>query len=385
MALPSEEFAGLLRPIIDQVERIHRFVRLTGSIDWDEDAYGQVRLLVQELTAWENCQVHFAPEPRRGSLKDWEAHNRRWLELYEAANQPDGHSRLDSKETQHTWLRCDEIPEDRGSVEVAYAWIPKRSRHSTLLTVSILGTRTFPEREDVVRLLRLAARVIAGTRTGTEIFTPFGGHFRERYELYLDLQKEAAEHLAGDLVASHQCRSLALLDRIKAVPTGGERAEAFKNLVADIFDWVFAPNLTRLRTEVELHGGRKRIDIVYQNRAQSGLFHDLPARYLIPCPYVIVECKNYREDPKNPEIDQLLGRFGDGRGQFGFLVCNQIDDRIQTLQRCREATRDRRGWIIMLDFDDLIAFLNAKTLAQLTNKENLVWDLLDNHFRLLAF
>lgn len=179
----------------------------------------------------------------------------------------------------------------------------------------------------------------------------------------------------------------ATLDRLlmSEIQTGKEDADVFKDLVADVFDVLFDGELVRVGTEIDLHGGLKRIDIVYRNVSEKGLFYDLPLRNHLSCPYILVECKNYGEDIKNPEIDQLLGRFGGGRGSFGFLVCNKIDDHLDVLNRCREATRDHRGWVVVLDVDDLAALLRAKILSVTQQQPSLLRELLDEHLRLLMF
>ena len=40
----------------------------------------------------------------------------------------------------------------------------------------------------------------------------------------------------------------------------------------------------------------------------------------------MVECKNYSRDLKNPELEQLSGRFSPRRGQVGIAACRTIED-----------------------------------------------------------
>lgn len=80
----------------------------------------------------------------------------------------------------------------------------------------------------------------------------------------------------------------------------------------------------------------------------------------IKCPYVFVECKNYTKDIKNPEFDQMLGRFSDKRGNFGIIICRKIDDKEDMLKRCKDVVNDRRGLILVLDDDDIVNLLQLK-------------------------
>jgi hypothetical protein len=68
---------------------------------------------------------------------------------------------------------------------------------------------------------------------------------------------------------------------------------------------------------------------------------------------IFVECKNYSQDPANPELDQLLGRFGKQRGKFGLLICRKLADRKTLLARCKDAVHDDKGYVIALEDEDV--------------------------------
>ncbi|CAI9393114.1 hypothetical protein MICABA_02338 [Microbacterium sp. T2.11-28] len=115
------------------------------------------------------------------------------------------------------------------------------------------------------------------------------------------------------------------------------------------------------KRELTIHGGRKRIDIVYINLAQHGFFQWLHTAGAVPAGQVVVECKNYSKALKNEEFDQLTGRFSPFRGQFGFLCYRGgADDRAAVVARCRDAALDHRGFVIALDDSDLSALVNAR-------------------------
>lgn len=83
------------------------------------------------------------------------------------------------------------------------------------------------------------------------------------------------------------------------------------------------------------------------------------------CPYIAVECKNYTEDPNNPELDQLIGRFSRKRGRFGILVCRKIDDEPKLLKRLQDVVNNTEGVIICLQDTDVTTLFNMKRSGKL--------------------
>lgn len=123
--------------------------------------------------------------------------------------------------------------------------------------------------------------------------------------------------------------------------------------------------MTLPQIEFPIHGGRKRIDIAYSNVAERGFFGWVGKHH--PSSLIFVECKNYASDPKNPELDQLTGRFSPKRGNVGLLVCRAIADRDTMISRCIDAANDDRGYVIALDDEDLTVLVEQrKSTQQLT-------------------
>jgi len=259
------------------------------------------------------------------------------------------------------------------------------------------------EAERVRDSLLLASMVFAGGVALANRPIYFSQAFRKRFKDYEELESDVQ---ALPATTERLAEGLQLCEMLRELEGGAENARRFEELVRDAFVRLFSSCLGEPLEQEALFGGAKKIDLVFKNRATKGFWHDLPAKHLIPCPYLFVECKNYRADISNPEVDQLLGRFASGRGKVGFLICNQIQDRMTLLYRCREAARDGQGWILALDKDDLIALLHAGILDSVSplnesergtprdsgtgaasepNDSRRVWELLDDHFRMLTF
>jgi len=151
-----------------------------------------------------------------------------------------------------------------------------------------------------------------------------------------------------------------LADELDKIPAGDASAKKFHNHITGVLTAIFYPYLINPKKEQEIHDGRKRIDISFQNAAHDGFFFDLPNTKSVPSGYVFVECKNYSSDPANPELDQLSGRFSTNRGQFGFLVCRTFKNKDLFIQRCKDTAKDGRGRIIAFDDKDIRQLLDLR-------------------------
>jgi hypothetical protein len=167
---------------------------------------------------------------------------------------------------------------------------------------------------------------------------------------------------------------------LQATPAGSENASTYHSLMIGIVEFVFYPSLLYPKKEREIHQGRKRIDIVMENGARSGIFARLHEVRKLPSAFVAFECKNYTTEVANPELDQLAGRFSLNRGKVGFLCCRTFDVRATFIERCRDTLRDDRGLILPLDDTSVLTLLKAihaghrSTLdAHLTRLVDEVW------------
>lgn len=156
---------------------------------------------------------------------------------------------------------------------------------------------------------------------------------------------------------SYNAVALDLISRLRQIPRGNHDASAYHQLVLGILEFLLYPDLINPVKEREIHNGRKRIDITFDNASKSGVFYRISENMHIPCPFIFVECKNYTNDTTNPELDQLSGRFSFNRGRLGILTCRNFTNRELFIQRCSDTYRDDRGLILPLEDNDLINML----------------------------
>lgn len=155
---------------------------------------------------------------------------------------------------------------------------------------------------------------------------------------------------------------------LKTLPAGPRDASKYHRLVALILGRLFRPSLANFKIEEKIHQGRKRIDIVAANKSHSGFWHHLLHTHRIHCPFIMFECKNYKSDPKNPEFDQLVGRFSETRGNMGALLYRTSTNRKKLMQMSRDTMNAGRGYVLLFDDKDLVRMLTF-------SKKGLVGDL----------
>ncbi|MCX6543493.1 MAG: hypothetical protein NTV05_03665 [Acidobacteria bacterium] len=168
----------------------------------------------------------------------------------------------------------------------------------------------------------------------------------------------------------------ALAAALPTIAPGNDHATEYHNFMIGAVEFLYFPRLVYPRKELEIHEGRKRIDIVMENSARSGPFADLAMIRHYPAAHVSFECKNYSREVGNPEIDQLSGRFSRERGKVGFLCCRQFEDRDRFIMRCRDTFRDDRGLILPLEDETILRWLDLVRQNRRSSLDREVSDLI---------
>jgi len=137
-----------------------------------------------------------------------------------------------------------------------------------------------------------------------------------------------------------------LITQLESIKPGKEDAYKYHDLMIGILEFIFYPNLTNPRKEKEMNDGRKKIDITFDNAATEGFFFRVHNIHNIPSGYIFCECKNYFDDPVNPEIDQLSGRFSVNSSMVGLLICRTINDEETFIKRSQDLYKQKRELII---------------------------------------
>ena len=143
-------------------------------------------------------------------------------------------------------------------------------------------------------------------------------------------------------------------NELRKIPSGKEYAHRYHLIASRIFYEIFRTQLAEPIIECEINERRGRIDVVYKNKNKYGIFKNLKELRDIPCPNIMVECKNYENDLTNSEYDQLSGRLSPHRGMIGFLLCRDKKNEVHVIKHCKDRYKGGSNrYIIVLDDKDL--------------------------------
>ncbi len=177
-----------------------------------------------------------------------------------------------------------------------------------------------------------------------------------------DLIKKGTVQNDGHYVSTEFMSILELLaEELKLTEEGKLDAYRFQDIIGNILRYIFKGQLTDMK--IEAPGEGIRIDVKFRRKNKKGFFKDLEEVYKIPCPNIYIECKNYSNDPGNPEYDQLDTRLIPRTGMFGFIVVRKIEDKAKCLENCRRRNRnstDQKKIIMVLEDSDILELIEAK-------------------------
>ncbi|MDR4485490.1 MAG: hypothetical protein R3B95_20225 [Nitrospirales bacterium] len=165
-----------------------------------------------------------------------------------------------------------------------------------------------------------------------------------------------------------------LISELHVIKPGNKEATRYHRTIAAALELIFYPRLISPEIEKEINEGRKRIDLLFDNAAETGFFFRLHNTYQTSCQFIKVECKNYGREIANPELDQMVGRFDPNTGKFGLIVCRTLDDEGLFLKRCNDSYKSQHGVILPLTDTDIIHVLGELKKGQEHPVENLLQD-----------
>jgi len=142
-----------------------------------------------------------------------------------------------------------------------------------------------------------------------------------------------------------------VLEELEKTPTGKMNASKYHNLIFCILKSVFEKKLRKPKKEEYIADDTQRVDITFSNHKDGGFFKRLAEDYKITCPNIFIECKNYKEDIKNPEFAQVHNRLNKVRGQFGILICRTINNYARVKKRQDDLVKDSKYVLVLTDFD----------------------------------
>lgn len=171
------------------------------------------------------------------------------------------------------------------------------------------------------------------------------------------------------------------INQLARMKPGKKESIDYQKLISYILLKVFKSVFRNMESERIAHDGYKKIDTVYTNVATDGFFKNLPEKNRnIVCNYIILEAKNYNFDLSNREFDQLFGRLNKKVGNFGVLVCRNINNIKDARKRCQSYLDDNK-YILFLTDKDIIKLVRLS----MQNLYKQIDDYIDNKFKSLVF
>ncbi|HAO5665498.1 TPA: hypothetical protein IP875_001398 [Listeria monocytogenes] len=307
------------------------------------------------------CQLHNIELTRSIATKEyWDIHSKTWINSYE-----------DMLVINYKPILL--IPKSIVCRKRGYAYDSSQyARHFVLnfLVNEELRMNTSLVREQTLKsgaIKRFVKKDDAATKYGAykkEFLRWFTSQYPDFYEKFKASAKNRLTALTNEELIDNYTNDFysqiidSLIYGFKEIKTGSKDANTFHEHIIATMTFLFYPSLINPVKEKEIHDGRKRIDLVYDNAAESGYFFGLSTVKDIPSSYIFVECKNYTKDIANPELDQLNGRFSPNRGKMGFMVFRNCSDETALFQRCSDYYNDNKNLIIPLQDKDFLKVLN---------------------------
>lgn len=131
-------------------------------------------------------------------------------------------------------------------------------------------------------------------------------------------QQSAEARPSIDYIDEDACREAERLkEKLKATPAGRESAAAYQELVLEILNYLFNPELIDGQPEVRTFEGTERRDIIFTNDSDESFWDYVRTTH--DGIFIMFEAKN-TNDLDMPEINQTATYLGDRIGRLGVIV-----------------------------------------------------------------
>jgi hypothetical protein len=131
-------------------------------------------------------------------------------------------------------------------------------------------------------------------------------------------QQSAQARPSIDYIDEDACREAERLkEKLKATPAGRENAAAYQELVLEILNYLFNPELIDGQPEVRTFEGTERRDIIFTNDSDESFWDYVRTTH--DGIFIMFEAKN-TNDLDMPEINQTATYLGDRIGRLGVIV-----------------------------------------------------------------
>jgi len=150
------------------------------------------------------------------------------------------------------------------------------------------------------------------------------------------------------------------ISRLDSLPVGRTAASDYQRLVFEIFNYLFEPELTDGKMEVETYQGTERRDIIYTNEAETSFWGYVRTTY--NSLLVMFENKNV-EKVELEHINQTASYLGVRLGMLGFIVTRKSPgDNIirKTYSIFNDTPSTPRKIILILSDEDLKLMVRLK-------------------------
>ena len=159
---------------------------------------------------------------------------------------------------------------------------------------------------------------------------------------------------------SKETREQKLLNSLSSCVPGKADCYVYQSLVGDILEHLFTPPLGKPIPELSDKSRANRRDFIMPNYTDKGFWSFMREKY--GADYIVIDAKNYTRKVKKSEVLQVANYLKPhGAGLFGLIVSRKGGDASGCEHTLREQWLVNQKMILVLDEEDIIAMLMAKS------------------------